>query len=95
MGKHKIVKEYLCTCGESDANNFYSGRKTKCKKCELTKHKTNYQHLESVEKARYIKRQTEWASKNIIRVRVLAAKHRAKRKNLDFNIDDDFVAKAL
>lgn len=29
---------------------------------------------------------------NLIKVRVLAAKHRAKRKNIDFDIDEEYIS---
>jgi hypothetical protein len=47
------------------------------------------------EKKVYIEKQKIWTSNNIIKVRVLAAKHRAIRKNIPFEINEDIVLDKL
>ena len=46
-------KEHLCKdCGESETENFYKGRKSLCKKCEIEK---NYKNNQNKKEERIIK----------------------------------------
>jgi hypothetical protein len=85
------LKNHICQCGETEIKNFYIGRKNKCKKCILEESKIKYDSLSEEDKLIKLQKQNNWASSNIIKIRVLAAKHRAKRKKLEFDIDEDYV----
>jgi hypothetical protein len=91
----KNVKKYKCDCGEININKFYLNNKSICKKCKLEKLKIKYKNLSDVDKKNKIKKQGIWISKNIIKCRVLAAKHRSIRKNIDFDIDEEFISDLL
>lgn len=91
-------KNYSCDiCGETDKDNFYPKRKTKCKKCILSNSQQHYQYgnMSDEEKKIYIEKQREWVSNNIIKVRVLAAKHRSIKKNIPFEITEEIVSQKL
>lgn len=89
--KTKIKKPFLCYCGESKEELFYKNNKSSCKKCILNKAQNKYNNLSIIDKKEYIDYQKKWSESNIVKVRVLAAKHRAKRKGLEFNIDENFI----
>lgn len=88
-----VVKTYCeCTsCGVKDNDLFYPKRKTICKNCLSDKNKSFYSDLSDDVRKDKIRKQTKWVNNNIIRFRVLAAKNRSIRKNLAFDIDDDFI----
>lgn len=65
------MKNFKCGCGENNPVMFYVSRKSKCKKCLSI----DYQNREN--KKNYIEKQKIWANNNLIKFRVLAAKHRA------------------
>lgn len=73
----------LCKiCGENNAQNFYTNNKITCKKCCIERQKEYYIQNKDKCKEGYKK----FESTNILRVRWLAAKHRAIRKNIEFTI---------
>jgi hypothetical protein len=82
-------------CGEIDLNNFYPQRKNKCKKCILSKENVRYQKMDENEKKQYSQKQREWRSNNIIKYRVESAKHRAIRKGISFEINEDIILQKL
>jgi len=88
-------KKYLCVCGETDETKFYGASKSQCKQCALDKANNRYRTMSATDKKNYIEKSKKWASDNMIRVRVLGAKHRAIRKKLDFDIDDNFIIELL
>jgi len=90
------LKNYICgECGETEKNNFYSSRKGKCKKCILSKQNSSYTNKNDEEKGLLIQRQRKWVSENIIRVRVDSAKHRAIRKGIEFELNDEIIQQKL
>lgn len=90
------LKNYLCNiCGETEVNNFYQKRKNKCKKCILSTPNNSYKNMNDEEKKIYIEKNRIWVSNNIIRVRVLAAKHRAIKKNIPFEITEESIQQKL
>jgi hypothetical protein len=94
MGR-KVKEKHECSCGENRPEYFYIGRKSKCKICDAERAKNRYRGLSNEDKLNYIKNQTKWIGDNIIKVRVLAAKHRAIRKNLVFEINENFINELL
>lgn len=85
-----MKKEHLCeVCGEKDPQKFYKSRKNKCKKCMSDSYKIRE------DKSEYVDKQKKWVSKNLIKYRVLSAKHRAIRDNLDFEITEEIIQKKL
>jgi hypothetical protein len=89
---YHVEKPYLCeTCGEDDVTKFYIGLKGTCKRCQLDKSKVKYQNGEL-----YNSTNKKWINRdNIIHVRVMAAKHRAKVKNLNFELTDEIIENKL
>lgn len=89
-------KKHLCNiCGETEVNNFYQKRKNKCKKCVLSIPNNSYKNMNEEEKKIYIEKNRIWISNNIIRVRVIAAKNRAIRKNISFEITEESIQQKL
>lgn len=88
MGKKK---DYECGCGETNPDNFYPKRKSKCKKCILEVAKDKYTNLSESEKKSYIKKQGRWQDENFLQYRLLQAKSRAKSKGLPCEIDVDYL----
>jgi len=85
-----MKKECKCLfCGETDENMFYGKRKSKCKKCLSNEYKNR------PDKQDYIDKQKKWVNKNLIRFRVLSAKHRAIRDNLSFELTNEMVEEKL
>ncbi len=77
-----LIKPHRCkNCGDTNANNFYKSKRYKCKSCILKNMKEKHDNGEY----------DNWYNKNLIRIRVLQAKHRAKRKNLDFELTDNVI----
>jgi hypothetical protein len=92
----KILKQCQCeSCGETDEACFYNKRKSTCKKCLLKQLKVKYDNMDDDEKKVKFQKQNEWTSKNLIRFRVLSAKHRAIRKKIPFEIDDAFISELM
>jgi hypothetical protein len=100
MKRGRPIKiSYNCQCGATNANEFYPKNKSKCKNCLRKVASVRYHNLNDDDKKKYIEYNKvsfkNWASNNIIRVRVLAAKHRAKKKGLEFDIDVNFITELL
>lgn len=71
------MRNYYCKiCGETNVDNFYPYRTTRCKKCQ-------------------IKKSEEWINKNFIKSQLLQTKHRAKRDNRIFDLNEDMIQKKL
>jgi len=88
------LKNYCCNmCGETIIENFYPKRKSRCKKCILSTSTTNqfYSNMTDDKKKIYIQNNREWVGGNIIKVRVLAAKHRSIKKNIPFEINEEII----
>ncbi len=90
-----MEKNYSCKCGENDIKQFYVSNKSSCKKCILKKQKNKYELWSEEDRKNYIYKQKKWAGENLIKVRVLAAKHRAIKKNILFDIDENYVCELL
>lgn len=69
-------------CGEKRTECFYIKNKGMCKKCCIEKQKRNYRE----NKERYKEGYKKFVETNILQVRFLAAKHRAIRKKIPFEI---------
>jgi len=90
----KGVKKEYCEClkcGNKITDDFYPNNKSLCKICISSANKNGYKNLSENEKTVKINKQKNWINNNIIKVRVLAAKHRAIRKKITFDIDDEFI----
>jgi hypothetical protein len=89
---YHVEKPYLCaTCGEDDVTKFYIHLKGTCKRCQLNKSKVRYQNGELYNSA-----YKNWLNRdNLIHVRVMAAKHRAKVKNFNFELTDEIIENKL
>jgi len=89
---YHIDKPHLCRkCGDTDVTNFYLNIKGICKRCTLNKLRVKYQNGEL-----YNCSNKEWVNeKNIIHIRVQAAKHRAKIKNIEFELTDEVIQNKL
>jgi len=88
MGRKE--KQPLCgSCGGTDPNAFYSGRKSICKICLSNHYKTRDDKKEYIEKQKY------WRSNNILHYRVESAKHRSKRSGIPFEITDEIVQEKI
>lgn len=92
-----IKKEYCecLKCGNINKDNFYPKNKALCKQCKSVVNKIDYNNLPKDKKNQKLSQQKNWAKNNLIKVRVLAAKHRALRKNIEFDIDVDFIHSLL
>ncbi len=73
-------------CLETDENKFYKSNKTRCKICYSKMVNARYHNLDAAGKIEYMEKQKCWRNDNIFKVRYNAAKHRAKRKGIAFNI---------
>lgn len=93
--EENVKKEFGCPCGESKPEEFYVNSKRKCKKCQAEISRLRYQNKSASEKKAYIAQAKGWRENNLIRVRLLAAKNRAIKKNLDFDIDESFITEML
>jgi len=90
--KNQNIKKECKKCGETDTLKFYHNNKSKCKKCSLLELKLKY---ENNELGNVYKKAENWRNLNFIRVRVLQAKHRAKRKKLEFELTDNIIEEKL
>lgn len=88
-------KEFICLCGETNPEQFYKNSKKKCKKCQAELSRLRYVNKSEIDKKKYIEQGKVWRSNNIIRIRLLAAKSRAIKKNLEFDIDEVFILQLL
>lgn len=90
------LKNYCCNiCGETTVENFYPKRKNRCKKCILSTPNQQYNNMSDDDKKKYIEKNREWVEKNIIKVRVMGAKHRSIKKNIPFEITDEIIQHKL
>ena len=76
-------------CLETDVTKFYKSNKVRCKKCYSGMINQRYHDLDNADKVEYMEQQKRWRADNIFRVRYLAAKHRAKKKGIEFNLTID------
>ena len=92
-----IKKEYCeCSiCGVDNISEFYKTNRSVCKKCISKISGDKYRNLSVGDKKLYINKQIKWGSNNLIKIRVLAAKHRAKKKKIAFDIDEAFINELL
>lgn len=91
--KQKTDTEPNCKfCGEQDKLKFYPNGKSKCKKCLLKELKVKYKDGTLDES---LKRNKTWMLNNFIHVKVQAAKHRANRKNFEFELTNDIIEDKL
>jgi len=94
----KGIKKLYCectNCGEKDKNNFYKKNNSLCKKCIGESQSNKYINLSEDKKNEKIEKQKKWIINNLIKVRVHGAKNRAKRKNIDFDIDEKYIENLL
>lgn len=82
-------------CSETDSSKFYIANNNKCKSCLSKENKEKYKNLSKEEKEKLIKSQYEWQKKNIIKYLVTAAKGRALKRGLDFDLTEESVLKIL
>ncbi len=94
----KGVKKEYCEClkcGEKNYNAFYKNTKAICKTCISNYNTMKYINLSENKKNDLLIKQKKWQNNNLIRVRILAAKHRAIRKKIPFDIDEEFINELL
>lgn len=95
MESKDIKKPFVCKCGETNPENFYPYAKYKCKACNIKTVKKRYREMSMDVKTDMVsknkKAQKTWHKKNVIRYRYLSAKHRAKKKGLEFTITVEFL----
>ena len=92
------IKKQYCECVkccEKNPDKFHKTNKILCKGCYSKTNANRYENLPEEKKKEKINNQKKWQNNNIIKVRVLAAKYRAKIKNLEFNIDEDYINELL
>lgn len=87
--------QFICPCGETNPEQFYKNTRKKCKKCQTKISKLRYASKSDEERKIYIAKGKKWRTENIIRVRLLAAKNRAIKKKIDFDIDEEYILKLL
>jgi hypothetical protein len=85
-----MVKEKKCLiCGEVDETKFYTKSKSKCKSCYSNEYKNR------PDKKDYIDKQKKWVNNNLIKFRVLSAKHRSIKDGIDFELTDEIILDKL
>lgn len=85
------VKKKICVvCGTDDPEDFLCHNKTKCDDCVENDPKL-YKNLTKQERQEKIKKSSIWAKENNLRIKLLAARSRAKAKGIDFDIDEGFI----
>jgi hypothetical protein len=87
-----INKLKICSvCSTNDQSNFIKYNKTKhCDTC-YSKNPKLYVNLTDEEKRIQIAKSRDWVKNNPVRTKLLAAKNRAKLKNLEFDLDEPFI----
>lgn len=96
LEKKKIREKKLCdVCGDDDEINFYSRRKSKCKKCILSISKDKYNLMTNEDKIKHNEYQKMWVSNNILHFRVESAKHRSLKDGISFNITDNIIKEKI
>lgn len=73
-------------CGETDSTKFYSQSKSKCKKCTSADNAQRYHDMTGTDKSQYRARVRKWQTDNIFQYRWLAAKSRAEKTGIVFDI---------
>lgn len=87
--------ELKCSCGDTNPDNFYKNRKSKCKKCILECAKNKYSNLSESDKKYYIEIQNKWQDNNFLQFRLTSARARARVKNIPFEIDVAYLQSLL
>ena len=83
------MKPHFCIkCQESSPTQFYIGWKSKCKKCVSELNKETYK---GGEKRIRQERANRWRMSNPMHVRLLAAKTRSIKKNIQFDLSLEFL----
>ena len=90
------LKGFLCDdCQTQDYNLFYPYAKKYCKICYTKRTKQRNQEKSPEEKELAKIKQKVWNNNNLIKIRVLGAKQRAKKNQMGFDIDEDYVNQLL
>ena len=90
------LKWFCCNdCGTEDHSNFYPYAKTYCKSCSSKRNTLRTNNKSPEEKEQLKLKQKVWLNNNFIKTRVLGAKTRAKKKGLEFDIDEDYIQQLL
>lgn len=85
--------DYNCGyCGDKDINNFYPKLKSKCKNCISKESAERYRNGDHT---KWRKSHKKYMINNFVHFRVESAKHRAKRKNIDFELTDEIILEKL
>jgi hypothetical protein len=85
------TKPRFCkTCNETDEMMFYNQRKSKCKRCILLVRQDKYKNGEI---GKYGEKYNNIV--DFIHIKVLGAKHRAKRKGFEFELTDEIIGEKL
>ena len=88
--KQKRAGVYHCECcGEQNKRYFYKKRLSICKECLCDE--TKRKNATSVNKKHVAMVQYNWRVKNRVKTKLSECRSRAKIKNFDFNLDEDFI----
>jgi hypothetical protein len=88
----------LCVkCSNKKSRERYTLFSPEKKERYKTYNRNRYRNFGDEEKQEYINKQGtyEWMNKNLIRYRVLSAKHRAKKLGIEFSITTEIIEKKL
>lgn len=92
--KFRIGNRTLCAkCERNKSKLKYQNLNPIEKERVKEKSRNRYRSLNLEGKEKYKDKQCQWAAKNLIRFRVLAAKHRSKRTHKEFSITTDIMLK--
>lgn len=81
---------YFCeVCGNSDERFFYKKRRNICSGCICDGKKVNNDRVENKKTAGLYR--TDYYHKNAFKVKLNGAKTRSRQKNLDYDIDGEFI----
>lgn len=95
--KNKIsqgsIKAAICKCGEIDPLQFYKRTKNKCKKCVGIHASASYKNAMTNNEKVMAKRKYNLAYQkdNIFHYRFTAASRRAKDRNIEFDITEEYL----
>lgn len=90
------LKAFFChDCQTQDYDLFYPYIKKYCKACYTKRTKERNDGKSPEEKELTKIKQKAWSNNNLIKVRVLGAKQRAKKNHMEFNIDEEYVNQLL
>jgi hypothetical protein len=90
-----MAKPHLCECGESDPNNFYKNQKGRCKKCQSKVETDRYHDVPLEPKRILVDGEIKYGGNSRVRQRWLAARSRANRRHLDFELTEEWVMQTL